>query len=120
HGVPTMFVSMLAHPRFADFDLASLRTGIMAGAPCPVETMHRVIDEMHMREVTIAYGMTETSPISFQSGVDDPIDRRVSTVGRIQPHAEVKIVDSAGRVVPVGTAGELCTRGYLVMRGYWD
>ncbi|MDT3677644.1 MAG: AMP-binding protein [Burkholderiaceae bacterium] len=120
HGVPTMFVSMLEHPRFRDFDLASLRTGIMAGAPCPVETMRRVIDEMHMGEVTIAYGMTETSPISFQSGVDDPLDRRVSTVGRIQPHAEVKIVDDAGRVVPLGTAGELCTRGYLVMRGYWD
>jgi len=120
HGVPTMFVSMLDHPRFRDFDLASLRTGIMAGAPCPVETMRRVVDEMHMGEVTIAYGMTETSPISFQSGVDDPLDRRVCTVGRIQPHAEVKIVDGAGRVVPLGTAGELCTRGYLVMRGYWD
>ncbi len=120
HGVPTMFVSMLDHPRFREFDLASLRTGIMAGAPCPVETMRRVVDEMHMGEVTIAYGMTETSPISFQSGVDDPLDRRVSTVGRIQPHAEVKIVDGVGRVVPLGTAGELCTRGYLVMRGYWD
>ncbi|MCD6682041.1 MAG: AMP-binding protein [Burkholderiaceae bacterium] len=120
HGVPTMFVSMLDHPLFGDFELGSLRTGIMAGAPCPVETMRRVIEEMHMGEVTIAYGMTETSPISFQSGVDDPVERRVATVGRIQPHAEVKIVDGAGRVVPLGTAGELCTRGYLVMRGYWD
>lgn len=120
HGVPTMFISMLDHARFHDFDLGSLRTGIMAGAPCPIETMRRVVDEMHMNEVTIAYGMTETSPISFQSGVDDPIDRRVSTVGRIQPHAEVKIVDDAGRIAAVGARGELCTRGYLVMRGYWD
>ncbi|RPH62624.1 MAG: AMP-binding protein [Burkholderiales bacterium] len=120
HGVPTMFIAMLDHPRFRDYELSSLRTGIMAGAPCPIETMRRVVDQMHMNEVTIGYGMTETSPISFQSGVDDPIDRRVSTVGRIQPHAEVKIVDDAGRIVPVGATGELCTRGYLVMRGYWD
>jgi fatty-acyl-CoA synthase len=92
----------------------------MAGAPCPIETMRRVIAQMHMREVTIAYGMTETSPISFQSGLDDSVERRVSTVGRIQPHIEVKIVDAAGQVVPLGTAGELCTRGYCVMRGYWE
>jgi fatty-acyl-CoA synthase len=120
HGVPTMFIAMLDHPRFAEFDLSTLRTGIMAGAPCPIETMRRVVDAMHMGEVTIAYGMTETSPISFQSGIDDPLERRVSTVGRIQPHAEVKIVDEHGRIVPVGAQGELCTRGYLVMRGYWE
>jgi fatty-acyl-CoA synthase len=119
HGVPTMFGAMLEHPEFERFDLASLRTGIMAGAPCPIETMKKVIARMHMRQVTIAYGMTETSPISFQSGLDDPLERRVSTVGRVQPHLEVKIVDSEGRIVPVGTAGELCTRGYSVMRGYW-
>ncbi len=120
HGVPTMFIAMLDHPGFAQYDVSSLRTGIMAGAPCPIETMRRVIAQMHMREVTIAYGMTETSPISFQSGLDDPIERRVATVGRIQPHIEVKIVDAAGQVVPLGTAGELCTRGYCVMRGYWE
>jgi fatty-acyl-CoA synthase len=92
----------------------------MAGAPCPIEVMRRVVDRMNMREVTIAYGMTETSPVSFQSAVDDPLERRVSTVGRIQPHLEVKIVDSDGRVVPRGQSGELCTRGYSVMLGYWD
>jgi fatty-acyl-CoA synthase len=119
HGVPTMFGAMLEHPEFERFDLASLRTGIMAGAPCPIETMKKVIARMHMRQVTIAYGMTETSPISFQSSLDDPLERRVSTVGRVQPHLEVKIVDGDGRIVPVGTAGELCTRGYSVMRGYW-
>jgi len=119
HAVPTMFGAMLEHPEFERFDLASLRTGIMAGAPCPIETMKKVIARMHMRQVTIAYGMTETSPISFQSGLDDPLERRVSTVGRVQPHLEVKIVDGDGRIVPVGTAGELCTRGYSVMRGYW-
>jgi fatty-acyl-CoA synthase len=119
HGVPTMFIAELDHPSFNQFDLTSLRTGIMAGAPCPVEVMKKVVDRMHMRQVTIAYGMTETSPISFQSGTDDPIDRRVSTVGRIQPHLEVKIVDADGRVVPRGTKGELLTRGYAVMRGYW-
>jgi len=119
HGVPTMFSAMLEHPEFERFDLASLRTGIMAGAPCPIETMRKVIARMHMRQVTIAYGMTETSPISFQSGLDDALERRVSTVGRVQPHLEVKIVDGDGRIVPVGTAGELCTRGYSVMRGYW-
>lgn len=120
YGVPTMFIAMLDHPRFADFDLSRLRTGIMAGSPCPIEVMKRVIDKMNMREVTIAYGMTETSPVSFQSGTDDPLDRRVSTVGRIQPHLEVKIVDSEGRIVPRGTPGELCTRGYSVMLGYWN
>ncbi|WP_018991142.1 AMP-binding protein [Aromatoleum toluclasticum] len=120
YGVPTMFIAMLDHPRFADFDLSRLRTGIMAGSPCPIEVMKRVIDKMNMREVTIAYGMTETSPVSFQSGTDDPLDRRVSTVGRVQPHLEVKIVDNEGRIVPRGTPGELCTRGYSVMLGYWE
>ncbi len=119
HGVPTMFIAMLDHPEFARFDLTGLRTGIMAGSPCPVEVMRRVVDQMHMSEVTIAYGMTETSPVSFQSAYDDPLDRRVSTVGRIQPHIEVKIVDSEGRIVPPGVTGELLTRGYSVMRGYW-
>ena len=120
HGVPTMFIAQLDHPNFGAFDVGSLRTGIMAGAPCPIETMRRVVADMHMKEVAIAYGMTETSPLSFQSGVDDPLERRVSTVGRVQPHVEVKIVDERGRLVPVGVPGELCTRGYLVMRGYWD
>jgi len=120
YGVPTMFIAMLDHPRFADFDLTRLRTGIMAGSPCPVEVMKRVIDRMNMREVTIAYGMTETSPVSFQSGTGDPLERRVSTVGRVQPHLEVKIVDNDGRIVPRGVAGELCTRGYSVMLGYWN
>ncbi|HNF75363.1 MAG TPA: AMP-binding protein [Thauera aminoaromatica] len=120
YGVPTMFIAALDHPRFAEFDLSSLRTGIMAGSPCPIEVMKRVIGKMNMSEVTIAYGMTETSPVSFQSGTDDPIDRRVSTVGRIQPHLEVKIVDNEGRIVPRGQSGELCTRGYSVMLGYWD
>jgi fatty-acyl-CoA synthase len=119
HGVPTMFGAMLEHPDFDRHDLASLRTGIMAGAPCPIETMRKVIARMHMRQVTIGYGMTETSPISFQSSLDDPLERRVSTVGRVQPHLEVKIVDGDGRIVPVGVQGELCTRGYSVMRGYW-
>ncbi|MGH8765122.1 MAG: AMP-binding protein, partial [Burkholderiales bacterium] len=119
HGVPTMFIAALEHPDFKSFELSSLRTGIMAGAPCPIETMRRVVTDMHMKELTIGYGMTETSPISFQSAADDPLERRVSTVGRIQPHVEVKIVDDQGRMVPPGVAGELCTRGYLVMRGYW-
>ncbi|HEX4926428.1 MAG TPA: AMP-binding protein [Burkholderiales bacterium] len=120
YGVPTMFIAELEHPQFATFDLTSLRTGIMAGAPCPIEVMKRVIKDMHMREVTIAYGMTETSPVSFQSSVDDRIERRVSTVGRVLPHIQVKIIDTQGRVVPRGTQGELCTRGYSVMQGYWD
>jgi len=119
HGVPTMFIAELEHPRFPEFDLSSLRTGIMAGAPCPVAVMRRVIEDMHMREVTIAYGMTETSPVSFQSTTDDPIERRVSSVGRVHPHVQVKIIDAHGRVVPRGTPGELCTRGYSVMQGYW-
>ncbi|MFM2120263.1 MAG: hypothetical protein RL722_1731 [Pseudomonadota bacterium] len=120
YGVPTMFIAELDHPRFAEFDLKSLRTGIMAGSPCPVEVMKRVQAQMHMTEVTIAYGMTETSPVSTQSSVDDPLERRVSTVGRVQPHLEVRIVDAEGRTVPTGTAGELCTRGYSVMKGYWN
>ena len=120
YGVPTMFVAMLDHPEFKRFDLSSLRTGIMAGSPCPVEVMKRVVAQMNMREVTIAYGMTETSPVSFQSHTDDSLERRVSTVGRVHPHVEVKIVDGTGETVPVGVAGELCTRGYSVMRGYWD
>jgi len=120
YGVPTMFVAMLDHPEFATFDLASLRTGIMAGAPCPIEVMKRVVAQMHMREVTIAYGMTETSPVSFQSATDDPLERRVSTVGRIHPHVEVKIVGEGGATLAPGERGELCTRGYSVMKGYWD
>ncbi len=120
YGVPTMFIAELDHPDFARFNLKSLRTGIMAGAPCPVEVMKRVNTEMNMGEVTIAYGMTETSPVSFQSATDDPLERRVSTVGRILPHVEVKVVDLEGRVVPRGERGELCTRGYSVMLGYWD
>jgi fatty-acyl-CoA synthase len=120
YGVPTMFIAELGHPEFKRFDLTSLRTGIMAGSPCPIEVMKRVVGEMHMAEVTIAYGMTETSPVSFQTGADDPLDRRVGTVGRVHPHVEVKIVDAEGRVAPPGVPGELCTRGYSVMRGYWD
>ena len=118
-GVPTMFIAELAQPDFDSYDLSSLRTGIMAGAPCPAETMERVMGEMNMTDVTIAYGMTETSPVSFQTSVDDPVDKRVSTVGRVHPHVQVKIIDEDGRVVPVGTRGELCTRGYSVMLGYW-
>jgi fatty-acyl-CoA synthase len=120
YGVPTMFIAVLDHPEFDQFDLSGLRTGIMAGSPCPIEVMKRVISQMHMAEVTIAYGMTETSPVSFQSGTDDSVERRVSTVGRIHPHVEVKIVDPEGRMVPCGQPGELCTRGYSVMLGYWD
>ena len=120
YGVPTMFIAELEHPDFAKFDLRSLRTGIMAGSPCPVEVMKRVQAEMNMNEVTIAYGMTETSPVSLQSATDDPLERRVSTVGRVQPHVEIKVVDADGRVVPRGVTGELCTRGYSVMLGYWN
>jgi fatty-acyl-CoA synthase len=120
YGVPTMFVAMLEHPDFDSFDLSTLRTGIMAGAPCPTEVMKKVQTLMHMREVTIAYGMTETSPVSFQSAIDTPLDKRVSSVGRIHPHVEVRIVDEAGATVPVGEQGELLTRGYSVMQGYWD
>ncbi|MEO7853643.1 MAG: AMP-binding protein [Rubrivivax sp.] len=119
HGVPTMFIAELDHPRFAEFDLSSLRTGIMAGSPCPIETMKKVVAQMHMQEVTIAYGMTETSPVSFQSSATDPLERRVSTVGRILPRLEAKVVDGEGRIVPVGTTGEFCVRGYSVMKGYW-
>src|ERR1700686_1881202 len=119
HGVPTMFIAELEHPRFGEFDLSSLRTGIRAGSPCPTAVMRRVVAEMHMPEVTICYGMTETSPVSFQSQPDDPVDRRVSTVGRVHPHVQVKIIDTNGHVTPRGTAGELLTRGYSVMRGYW-
>src|SRR5579864_1590881 len=119
HGVPTMFIAEMDHPDFVRFDLQSLRTGIMAGSPCPIEVMRRAVDQMHLSQITIAYGMTETSPVSFQSSTDDPLDRRVSTVGRIQPHVEVKIVDGEGRIVPRGTPGELMTRGYPVMLGYW-
>ncbi|WP_027531531.1 AMP-binding protein [Bradyrhizobium sp. WSM3983] len=120
YGVPTMFIAELDHPEFATFNLKSLRTGIMAGAPCPIEVMKRVNTEMNMCEVTIAYGMTETSPVSFQSATDDPLERRVSTVGRIHPHVEVKVVDLEGRIVKRGERGELCTRGYSVMLGYWE
>jgi fatty-acyl-CoA synthase len=120
YGVPTMFIAELGHPEFKRFDLGALRTGIMAGSPCPIEVMRRTISEMNMSEVTIAYGMTETSPVSFQTSYDDPVERRVGTVGRIHPHVEVKIVDAEGRVVPPNTAGELCTRGYSVMLGYWN
>ena len=119
YGVPTMFIAELEHPEFARFDLASLRTGIMAGSPCPTEVMKRVVEEMHMAEVTIAYGMTETGPVSFQTSIDDPHDRRVATVGRVHPHVEVKIVDAEGRIVRPGDPGELCTRGYSVMLSYW-
>jgi fatty-acyl-CoA synthase len=120
YGVPTMFIAMLNHPEFAHYDLRSLRTGIMAGSPCPIEVMRQVVERMHMREITIAYGMTETSPVSFQSSTEDPLERRVTTVGRIQPHLEVKIVDAQGNVVRRGMSGELCTRGYSVMLGYWN
>ena len=120
HGVPTMFIAELDHPKFDSYDLSSLRTGIMAGSPCPIEVMKRVVTDMHMPEVTIAYGMTETSPVSFQSKTDDPLELRVSTVGQIHPHLEVKIIDDNGHVVTPGVAGELLTRGYSVMRGYWN
>ncbi len=120
HGVPTMFIAELEHPRFRDFDLSSLRTGIMAGAPCPVEVMKRVQGEMHMTEVLIAYGQTETSPVNHQTTKDDPLDKQVETVGRPGPHLEIKLVGEDGKVVPVGTPGEICCRGYSVMQGYWD
>jgi len=121
YGVPTMFIAELALPDFASYDLSSLRTGIMAGSPCPVEVMKRVVSEMHMSEVTICYGMTETSPVSAQTRADDDMERRVSTVGRVHPYVEVKIVDpETGLTVPRGATGEMCTRGYSVMLGYWD
>jgi len=121
YGVPTMFIAELALPDFASYDLSSLRTGIMAGSPCPVEVMKRVVSEMHMTEVTICYGMTETSPVSTQTTADDDMDRRVSTVGRVHPHVEIKVIDpETGLVLPRGGHGELCTRGYSVMLGYWN
>ena len=119
-GVPTMFIAELEHPEFDRFDLSTLRTGVMAGSICPIEVMRRVIDRMHLSEITIVYGMTETSPGSFQCQPDDPVERRVATVGRILPHVEAKIIDAAGRIVPRGETGELCVRGYVVMLGYWD
>ena len=115
-----MFIAEMDHPDFAKFDLSSLRTGMMAGSPCPIEVMKRAFSLMHLSEVVIGYGMTETSPASFASATDDPIERRVSTVGRILPHVEAKVIDAEGRIVPRGAAGELLTRGYLVMLGYWD
>lgn len=120
HGVPTMFIAELDHPRFAEFNLSTLRTGIMAGSPCPTEVMKRVVEQMNLREITIAYGMTETSPVSCQSSTDTPLSKRVSTVGQVQPHLEIKIVDpDTGAVVPIGQRGEFCTKGYSVMHGYW-
>ena len=120
YGVPTMFIAELELPDFADYDLSTLRTGVMAGSPCPMEVMRKVIDRMNMGDVAICYGMTETSPVSFQTRSDDSLDRRVGTVGRVHPHVEVKIVDpSTGETVPRGQAGEFCTRGYSVMKGYW-
>ncbi len=121
YGVPTMFIAQLDHPRFGDYDLSSLRTGIMAGSPCPVEVMKRVMDLMHMSEVGICYGMTETSPVSTQTAHDDPVEKRVGSVGRVHPHVEVKIVEpEGGATVARGDPGELCTRGYSVMAGYWN
>ncbi|OTG76605.1 fatty acid--CoA ligase [Acinetobacter sp. ANC 4169] len=120
YGVPTMFIAMLEHEQFEEFDLSSLRTGIMAGSPCPREIMQRVIDRMHMSEITICYGMTETAPVSAQSSTSDSVERRVGTVGRVHPHLEIKIVDENGKVVPRGKLGELCVRGYSVMLGYWE
>ncbi len=120
HGVPTMFIAELDHPRFTEFDLGSLRTGIMAGAPCPVEVMNRVLNQMNMSEVLIAYGQTETSPVNHMTSADDSIEKRVGSVGRPAPHCEIKIIDAEGAVVPVGEKGEICCRGYSVMQGYWD
>ena len=120
HGVPTMFITELDHPRFSDFDLSTLRTGIMAGAPCPVEVMKRVLAEMHMEDILIAYGQTELSPINNMTLPNDTLERRTETVGRAMPWVEIKVVDEQGRVVPVGEKGEICTRGYSVMQGYWN
>ncbi|MDB5844725.1 MAG: AMP-dependent synthetase and ligase [Polaromonas sp.] len=121
HGVPTMFIAELDHPRFGEFDLSTLRTGIMAGSPCPTEVMKRVVSSMNLGQITIAYGMTETSPVSCQSSIDTPLEKRVSTVGLVQPHLEIKIIDpETSEIVAPGVSGELCTRGYSVMHGYWD
>ena len=120
HGVPTMFIAELDHPRFSEFDLSTLRTGIMAGTSCPIEVMKRVVDRMHLGAITIAYGMTETSPVSCQSAADTPLAQRVATVGKVQPHLEIRIIDAeTGAIVPRGVTGEFCTRGYSVMKGYW-
>jgi len=120
HGVPTMFIAELQHPQFQTFDLSTLRTGIMAGSPCPIEVMKRVVRDMHLSEITIAYGMTETSPVSCQSDAGTPLEKRVATVGKVQPHLEVKVIDpDTGATVAPGTSGELCTKGYSVMHGYW-
>jgi len=121
HGVPTMFIAELEHPKLNSLNLSSLRTGIMAGSPCPIEVIRKVISKMGMREITICYGMTETSPVSFQTSIDDPIELRVSTVGKVHPHVEAKVIDPlTGTVVPQGNPGELCVRGYLVMKEYWN
>ena len=120
YGVPTMFIAELDHPEFAKYDLTSLRTGMMAGSPCPMEVMRRCIRDMHLEEITIGYGMTETSPVSTQTRIGDSMDKQVGTVGRPHPHVEIKIIDAEGRIVPSGVTGELCTRGYPVMLGYWD
>jgi fatty-acyl-CoA synthase len=120
YGVPTMFIAELDHPDFDKFDLTSLRTGMMAGSPCPIEIMRQCIEKMHLTEMTIGYGMTETSPVSFQTAIGDPIEKQTGTVGRIHAHVEAKVIDAEGRIVPRGTPGELCTRGYSVMLGYWD
>ena len=120
HGVPTMFIGELDHPRFDEFDISSLRTGIMAGAPCPVEVMKRVLTQMHMEDILIAYGQTELSPINNMTLPNDSLERRTETVGRAMPWVEIKIVDEDGRVVATGEKGEICTRGYSVMRGYWN
>jgi fatty-acyl-CoA synthase len=120
YGVPTMFIAQLDHPAFASFDLTSLRTGMMAGAPCPIEVMRRCIRDMHLTEMTIGYGMTETSPVSTQTKIGDPLEKQTGSVGRAHPHVEIKIVDTDGKLVPRGISGELCTRGYVVMLGYWD
>jgi fatty-acyl-CoA synthase len=119
YGVPTMFIAELDHPGFQDFDMSSLRTGVMAGAPCPIEVMRRAIRDMHLTEMTICYGMTETSPVSTQTRIGDSLEQQVSTVGRAHPHVEIKIIDADGRIVPRGVKGEFCTRGYSVMQGYW-
>jgi fatty-acyl-CoA synthase len=120
YGVPTMFIAELSHPEFRNFDLSSLRGGCMAGSPCPVDVMNQVIESMHMRDVTIAYGMTETSPVSFQTAADDDLQSRVSTIGRVQPHLQCKVIDASGATVDRGVPGELCTKGYSVMLGYWQ